>query len=73
MRFSPQQQHLVLLVLTKKDHTMEPQIVKIPLEALNALLNKVAERPYTEVAQLIAKIQKEVAEANAEAPNPATR
>jgi hypothetical protein len=74
MRFSPQQQHLVLLVLTKKDHTMEqPQIVKIPLEALNALLHKVAERPYTEVAQLIAKIQKEVAEANGEVPNPAAR
>jgi hypothetical protein len=52
---------------------MEPQIVKIPLEALNALLNKVAERPYAEVAQLIAKVQKEVAEANAEAPSPATR
>lgn len=31
------------------------------------------ERPYAEVAQLIAKVQKEVAEANAEAPSPATR
>jgi len=43
---------------------MENQIVKIPLEALNAILAKVAERPYAEVAQLIAGVHKAVEEAN---------
>jgi hypothetical protein len=43
---------------------MENQIVKIPLEALNALLEKVAERPFKEVAQLINQVQKAVSDLN---------
>lgn len=43
---------------------MEQQIVKIPVLILNALLNKVAERPFNEVAQLIQQTHEGIAKCN---------
>lgn len=35
----------------------KPQVVQLPLPVFQALLNKVAERPYSEVAQIMSVAQ----------------